>query len=260
MSKKTIVIISLVAAVIIVAVGAFVLPGLIDKDDTSQNDNSPQIITITDDEKVYIWLISKVYNGQDTENAANFTYDDNGNMLSVNRHFGNVEYEYDENGNCITEKIDGYTSYTYVYNDEGLLTEKNASLHRYNFEYNDKNECIAMVGYDMKTNTQKSRTAYEYSGTGELMKATTDNGYVYEYIYDDKGVCVEKKQYFNGNLRETYILTNNYEESKGELRIIRSDGTEINYVIEYTKYELPYPKAEKVSDFQSRYIADYIMV
>lgn len=149
----------------------------------------------------YEGAYSKFYSVKGYKDSADILED----FVSVYTVKNGDQYEYDEKGNIIKEKV--YDDYNVYHTKEYL--------------YDDQNNLIKVIYSESDDIT--ARTVTEYDVKGNLLKRTV-NGEAeehYEFVYDKNGNPTERTDKIKGT--KTYYTYN----SKGEL--IRTCSTEVNY-------------------------------
>jgi RHS repeat-associated protein len=111
--------------------------------------------------------------------TAGLTYDDMGNVLSVNLPLG-VSYSYEYNGkNDIKKYTDAKgKNYTYSYNGNGNLTQTSTPRGATNFNVNSKGLVTSV------TNPTGITTSYKYDSYGNVTKTTAPEGISTKANYD----------------------------------------------------------------------------
>ncbi len=108
---------------------------------------------------------------EDVTGVEHYDYDDMGRLHSTTDQFGNITvWEYDTAGNIIHITVNGKTDMAFVYNDNGdlvQLTDREDSLQ---FEYNADGQISRTVDSEGKILAQ-----YEYDSDGRLIKDTDEN-------------------------------------------------------------------------------------
>ncbi|MFS1514767.1 polymorphic toxin-type HINT domain-containing protein [Chengkuizengella sp. SCS-71B] len=115
-----------------------------------------------------------------------YTYDGNGKVTSVVDSAGaHMEYVYDAFGRTILEKVkmddQQWGIKGYEYNAAGRL------IHTWN-------EIDAEDVIHGGTESIKSQTTRDYDGNGNLIKVTSPEGYVTEFIYNEANRLIEQRQ------------------------------------------------------------------
>ncbi|NDI36496.1 polymorphic toxin-type HINT domain-containing protein [Chengkuizengella sediminis] len=115
-----------------------------------------------------------------------YTYDGNGKVTSVVDSAGaHMEFQYDAFGRTVLERVkmddQQWGIKGYEYNAVGRL------IHIWN-------EIDAEDVIHGGSEFIKSQTTREYDGNGNLIKVTSPEGYVTEYIYDEANRLVEQRQ------------------------------------------------------------------
>ena len=132
-------------------------------------------------------------------------------------------YEYDKNGNLLTETSDDYC-YTYTYDENGKLLavsdQDNEIIESY--EYNDKGRVTEakvsgyIVKFDDRGNMLYNENRDGGTETGkfdnnnnllymEIQSSDSDEKYICTYTYDDEGRLIYKKE--TGKSPKTYTYT-----------------------------------------------------
>lgn len=146
-----------------------------------------------------------------------YSYDDNGNRIKAempNSHI--LEWEYDTANRPISEKQDGDTAFTYVYDKNGNVTKITDTVNNSTRtkSYNSANLPTSMTdrdgtfGWTYQPNSDKiisskftqnnisNETKYEYNSLEQNTKVTDSKGNIYRYDYDEYG---NTRNYTAGN-------------------------------------------------------------
>ncbi len=141
-------------------------------------------------------------------NAATFTYDEAGRLLSESKDGQTVTYEYDESGNLKKTTYPWGGAREITYDDQGRkLTDKDpeGNVVSYTYDENGKLKTYSDALGNVTTN--------EYDDYGRLTKVTDPAGNAREFTLDEKGRPVSVKNR-NGVVQ---TLTYNYQGSATEI-------------------------------------------
>ena len=130
------------------------------------------------------------------------------------------KYSYDQGGNLI-KSISEYTNS----NGKGKTTQT--------FEYNEKGQRIRYV---------------EVTERGTGYSSYTDNE-CYQYIYDNKGRLVEKREYSDGELRWQWICSYDEEGNIEKIKLYLWGKLQSIYKFKYKKFLLDEEEIENIKRF-----------
>ena len=171
--------------------------------------------------------------------------DDMDSMISLWLDYGCIgswsEYEYDENGNCLTEydyfkdgTVNRRCEYEYKYDENGnCLTEHSYSEDgtvnwRCEYEYDENGNCLIKYSYG-KDGTVNSWIEYEYDEYGNKLKETfynQDGDIDYSHSYDIFGFCSDDE---NQKVKYAYI-GEWLDGSVSEHSVQQSSGVLLKYI------------------------------
>lgn len=145
----------------------------------------------------------EVSSGGSVYNRVNYTYDDEGKMLTMTSVTSTgttlTEYSYDENGNLVTMVTSCEETETYT---------------RLECTYNEDNRSVREAFYDAEGALQEYVT-YEYEDDGKVITAIeyngddTPNGTVITYVYDEHNNLIRQTTVIDGE--EAEVIVNTYE-------------------------------------------------
>jgi RHS repeat-associated protein len=140
-----------------------------------------------------------------------YSYDDLGRVESVTRDgLPWRSYEYDANGNRISESVAGALPTTSTYDEQDRLVRRGSS----DYDYSDDGELTRR-----RDTTTGAETTYGYNGFGELERAALSDGTHIDYVLDGLGRRVGKRR--DGALVQGLLYGDRY----GPLAELAGDGS-----------------------------------
>lgn len=148
-----------------------------------------------------------------------FKYDSNGNITEINSDGYIIKYEYDLNGNLLKEAFDStnYTEYTYDSNGNCLTEDKyidgNLS-YSYVYTYDSNGSLIECI-HQLFLDTYNEKQILKYDQFGNVFEFYSNGRSKYEYEYDSNNKLIKiGKEYFSldntiGKTTTTYQYDDN---------------------------------------------------
>lgn len=141
--------------------------------------------------------LTKLCFQKDTDSKSiSYSYDEVGNLLSIEDDVGKITYSYDINDRIIQRKDVFGNIVKYKYDNAGRLVKLiYPDGKAVNYAYDDNNNLVQIK--DFKGNI----TEFEYDKNNNLIKTTYPNGYYTLYTYDNNNKIISIKNYnSNGKL------------------------------------------------------------
>ena len=153
------------------------------------------------------------------------------------------DYTYDVVGQLTVVKKNGVVSETYIYDINGNRTSKKLGANVAEvatYDTQDRLTKLGSVSYIFNADgflTQRGSDTFQYSATGELLKATLANGKVVTYAYDGTGRRIARTlsgatiTYLYGNLANPYQITAT-KDTAGVLTTYYYNGSGLLFALE----------------------------
>jgi RHS repeat-associated protein len=167
------------------------------------------------------------------DSTLDYTYDDAGNVLTMNDYHGNsITYTYTDRNQVSTISAPLSRVWTYNYNDLGQRTSVTlGNGMTSNYEYDERNR-LTKIDHKNGDTTARSYT-YDLDDVGNITQDTEQSGANWDYWYDGR-YRLTKAEWRSGGLKNRYTYT--YDDGDNMLSKLVYDAvasTTDTYVYEH---------------------------
>lgn len=154
-----------------------------------------------------------------------YTYDANGNRISMNRPSVNLPLPNPASNTSYNEanQMLSFNDKNIIYDNNGNMTSVITSCGTTNYTWDVRNRLVAINGFN--TDCSSLTASFKYDALNRRIEKTI-NSTTTKYLYDGVDIIQEKQ---NGVITANYIRTLNIDEP---LMRVKSDGTIRNYLVD----------------------------
>lgn len=177
-------------------------------------------------------------------NKTEYTYDDHCRVVTKKINDTTVNYTYDENGNMlslVTDNDHGEIYYTYDDNDNVIKEQRNGDYYYYTYDDNKNIIISALIDKDYEgsipyeydeTLPYLEVTKYDYDNYGRIIKETTNTNTVYKYDYDSIGNVTKATYEITENDKTDFYVTNKTYDNMSNMLTVSNDEYDYSYILD----------------------------